>query len=432
MSATPNLPRWPWAAVVALAALGLAFAIYLEWEHYLTWTVPAHAAICDFSEGLSCTAVARSEYAVFPPTPWGIPVAFWGILGYLLFAGVALWAWFSGKDRPAAALLGILSGFSVVTSAALGLISELWIGTICPFCAATYLVNGLLFVLALLVLRQLGFTSSLRSLGQLLREDRRAWFLLGGAGTLVMAAVFALHPRYWNGQAHDSEPLALPAPAPSASATCVDCGPQTGVTAEGHWWIGARNPQVTVEEFSDYQCPFCARAHQEVRVLLASHPGVVRLVHRHFPLDSKCNPLIQGPFHDAACYYAALATCAGEQRAFWAVNDYLFQHGHDPNPVKPEQLAAKFGLDRARLEGCLKERAWASLKKDLEKGIELDIKGTPTFVINGQVRMGDPKELLAPFLTKEPAGPGSAHSAPPATAGPAGAVSGTPTAPSGS
>ena len=175
------------------------------------------------------------------------------------------------------------------------------------------------------------------------------------------------------------------------------------MTADGHPWIGARDPELTVVEFSDYQCPFCSRGHRIMRTLVRAHPTVIRLVHRHFPLDEACNPIIDRPFHRRACYYAALAVCAGEQKKFWAANDYLYTHGRDQAPVGPDLLAQQLGLDLPELNECLERRASDAMKGDLEEGVRLNITGTPTFMVDGKLYPG-----RVPPAGREPENPESA------------------------
>jgi len=395
----PGAP-WVWVGVVGLAAIGLALSAYLLQEHYVAWTDPDVKALCDINEALSCSVVARSPYAAF----LGLPVAGWGVLGYLTIAGVGFWGWFSRRCAPAVAALGVLAAFCVVVSLALGIVSKLAIGVLCPFCMGTYGVNGALAMLSLALFAKTGWRTAFADAVALVREQTARVVQLGAAGTLVVGLLAWLYPKYWL----LDDPIAtairaMPAAPPSASACAgSETGIGTGKTPDGHHWIGAQKPSVTVTEFSDYQCPFCALAHRKLRALIEAHPTVLRVVHRHFPLDQACNPLIQEPFHPASCYYAGLAECAGEQGKFWTANDHLFLHGREPKPIEVEAFAAALGLDRQALEGSLEARAWTSIRPDLEEGIRLQIQGTPTFLVNGKLHTGaDPAEILAPYLSDD-------------------------------
>ena len=389
---------WPWIVVVALTAIGLSLSSYLVLEHYEACHNPGQA-ICDINEVISCSKVSLSDYAVFA----GMPVAVWGVLGYLVMAGVGFWGWFGRGPRAAAAILMALTGFSALTSLALGIISKTLIGAVCLFCLGTYVVNALLLIPSIALFVSAGPVASSRAVIELLREHARRTVSFALVGALLLGLLMWKYPKYWLEASAHAAPevpqVELP-PAPSGSAHADGNSDFTsGVTKDGHHWIGASNPEVVIEEFSDYQCPFCRIAHARIRELIQKYPGRIRLVHRHFPLDQRCNPIITQPFHENACYYSALVTCAGEQKQFWRANDYVFDHAHDPEPIDKDAMAKELGLDGKKLYECLDKRAWDQMRPDLEEGIKLELHGTPSFVINGEKQSGaDPITLLEPFL----------------------------------
>ncbi len=392
---------WPWILVVVLTAIGLGLSSYLVLEHYEASSNPGQA-ICDVNEVISCSKVSLSNYSVFA----GMPVAVWGVLGYLAMAALGFWGWFSRGARPAAAGLLLLSGFSALTSVALGVISKVLIGAVCLFCLGTYVVNALLLIPSIALLISAGPAASFGAAARLVQANARQTLTAALAGAVVLGLMIWKYPKYWlERPAHAAAelpniPPPPPPPGPSSSGqAATDAAFTTGVTKDGHHWIGAGKPEVVVEEFSDYQCPFCRVAHARVRELMQKHPGKIRLVHRHFPLDQRCNPIITQPFHENGCYYSALVTCAGEQEKFWPANDFVFEHGHDPEPIDKDAMAKQLGLDAKRLHECLEKRAWNQMRTDLEAGIQLGIQGTPTFVIDGKKQTGaDPEEILEPFL----------------------------------
>jgi protein-disulfide isomerase len=189
-------------------------------------------------------------------------------------------------------------------------------------------------------------------------------------------------------------------------------GLSIGRTAAGHPWIGASEPVLEIEEFSDYQCPHCQRGHDAVRKLLESYPDRVRLVHRHYPLGRACNPLVRRPYHPEACRYARLAYCAQQKGRFWEANDYLYAHGRRRNPVRAEELAAAIDLDAGSLKRCAaSERAAQAIQQDLESGRDLGVRGTPTFVVEG---VKYPGRIPPDVIRRALSGSGGA---PPATGG---------------
>src|SRR6185295_5027167 len=90
---------------------------------------------------------------------------------------------------------------------------------------------------------------------------------------------------------------------------------------------GPQGAKVTIVEFSDFQCPFCSKAHDTVEEVMQTYAGKVRLVFRHFPLE----------FHAQAPKAAEAAACANEQGKFWEYHDVLFKN---QQKLQPEDLKA--------------------------------------------------------------------------------------------
>jgi protein-disulfide isomerase/uncharacterized membrane protein len=320
------------------------------------------------SERVNCDTVALSEFAVF----FGLPVSLWGLVGYLGMGALAVWGLRKscrGDGWPLGLCFWLGLACSVL-SVALYLISHLVIESVCVVCAGTYLVNlGLAFV-GFMALRWHGSGVG-GSFGRDLRAIARApisFALFSGTWVAVLVVLHLTVPTYWRVEL-STGPGGLP----------------VGVSAAGHPWIGATDPLVEIEEYSDYQCPHCQRGHDDVRRLVERLAGQVRLVHRHYPLDDACNTAMKRPFHPHACRYALLSFCAQEQGLFWEANDYFFAHGRRRSPVTAEELASHVGLDAERLRSCADgERARRAIERDLASGRAQRVRGTPTFVVNGE------------------------------------------------
>jgi protein-disulfide isomerase len=280
---------------------------------------------------------------------------------------------------------------SAALGVALYLISHVVIESVCIVCAGTYLVNfGLAFVAFMALLRAGG--RPLRSLREDLGSVRtaRGAFALYAAGlAVVLVVAWIVVPPYWRIEA-STGPGGLP----------------VGATAGGHPWIGGEQPLLEIEEFSDYQCPHCRRGHDEMRRIVADFPGKVRLVHRNFPLDQECNSALQRPFHPYACRYARLAYCAMRQGRFWEANDFLFSEGRRRVPVAADELAGALGLDADKLGACVAgDEARRAIEHDLEAGRALHIRGTPTFVVGGEIYPGRvPADVISAALSARPGG----------------------------
>lgn len=154
--------------------------------------------------------------------------------------------------------------------------------------------------------------------------------------------------------------------------------PKKEVEAKGP----ARGPEgakVTIVEFSDFQCPFCSRAHDVVEEVMAAYPGKVRLVFRHFPLE----------FHQQAPKAAEASLCANEQNKFWEYHDVLFKNQQKLQVEDLKAHAQALGLDAGKFAECLDSgRMATTVKTDAEAGHKAGVSGTPAFFINGNVLSG--------------------------------------------
>ncbi|MBK7863207.1 MAG: thioredoxin domain-containing protein [Archangiaceae bacterium] len=142
---------------------------------------------------------------------------------------------------------------------------------------------------------------------------------------------------------------------------------------------GPEGAKVTIVEFSDFQCPFCSRAHDTVEEVMSAYAGKVRLVFRHFPLE----------FHAQAPKAAEAALCADEQKKFWEYHDVLFKNQQKLQVEDLKAHATALGLDGAKFNECLDSgRMAAVVKTDTEAGHKAGVSGTPAFFINGNVLSG--------------------------------------------
>jgi protein-disulfide isomerase len=144
---------------------------------------------------------------------------------------------------------------------------------------------------------------------------------------------------------------------------------------------GNPSAEVSLIEYSDFECPFCKRFHGTPKAVLDRFGGRVNWVLRHFPL----------PFHDPAARREAIAAeCAaqlGGNEAFWKYADALFEKTQSNGRGLPGDnplvaLAASLGLDRSAFSRCLQTDSLAQrIEQDLADGQTVGITGTPTTVV---------------------------------------------------
>jgi protein-disulfide isomerase/uncharacterized membrane protein len=353
-----------------LCLAGVAVSAELTRIHVKVHTDPNYHSVCAMSEGVNCETVAVSPFSVFA----GLPVSVWGLAGYLVMGALATWSLTRRRlhARWPLGLLLVLTGFSVVVSAALAFISATRIDSLCLFCTASYVLNAALLVTTTLAWRRTGLRVKTLVADDVnaLRAVPGTFAALTGLALTGLLALQVLVPPYWTTPGWKDLPR-LP----------------TGTDGAGHHWVGAVHPRITVVEFSDYECPHCRSAHKATRLLAAAHPETVRLVHRHLPLDMACHPALRRPFHLRACLFAQAAACAALQGRFWEMNDALFatQDIVKTVSVDPVDLAVRLGLDRLTFKRCLESNATAeTIDADVREAMSQGITGTPTFLVAGK------------------------------------------------
>jgi protein-disulfide isomerase len=145
--------------------------------------------------------------------------------------------------------------------------------------------------------------------------------------------------------------------------------------------LGRAEAELRVVEFSDFQCPFCASASGSLRTLRARYPGRVTVVYRHFPLEN---------IHPHAFAAAVAAECAGRQGRFEAFHDALFAQ-QDSIPAEGwDGFAARAGVpDGTAFAACVRDARVAEVvRRDMEAGKGLGVRGTPSYVFDGKMVSG--------------------------------------------
>jgi protein-disulfide isomerase len=154
------------------------------------------------------------------------------------------------------------------------------------------------------------------------------------------------------------------------------------ITTQGKPVRGPKDAKVTIVEFSDFQCPYCARAHQTMSdQVMKEYEGKVKLVYKNFPLG----------FHPWAESAAVAAACAFEQDpdAFWKLYDYFFTNQQQLNPQNVKEKATeelkgtKVNMDK--WNDCVdNKKTLDKIKADQAEGAAVGVTGTPAFLINGR------------------------------------------------
>ena len=139
---------------------------------------------------------------------------------------------------------------------------------------------------------------------------------------------------------------------------------------------GAARARVTLVEYGDFGCLYCARAFPIVQELLLHYRTTLCFVFRHNPL---------GEPHEGARWAAHAAEAAGKQGKFWAMHDLLFERGEPVGQPRLEGYAALLELDVQRFRSDLHSPEVArSVREDEIGALRSGVIGTPTFFVNGR------------------------------------------------
>ena len=169
--------------------------------------------------------------------------------------------------------------------------------------------------------------------------------------------------------------------------------PRQKVAAAGSASRGPASAPIEIIVFSDFQCPYCLRAHPTVNQVLSTYGDRMRLVYRHYPL----------PNHPNARPAAEASQCAAEQGQFWQYYDRLFADQSKLSDEGLKQSAAALGMDAGRFNVCFDTHKYKDqVETDIKDGNDAGVSGTPAFFINGRMLTGaQPFEAFKRIIDEE-------------------------------
>ncbi|MGA3239452.1 MAG: thioredoxin domain-containing protein [Bryobacteraceae bacterium] len=152
------------------------------------------------------------------------------------------------------------------------------------------------------------------------------------------------------------------------------------IPIDGAPFIGPKDARVTLVEFSDFQCPYCAQAVGKLNAILKAYPSQVKLVFKEYPLD----------MHSQAALAAAAALAAHRQGKFWPLHDAMFADRTHLSRKTILAMAGSIGLDTRRFEQDWDSAAIKqAVANDQTEGDKAGVEATPTVFIDGQKYNGD-------------------------------------------
>jgi len=187
----------------------------------------------------------------------------------------------------------------------------------------------------------------------------------------------------------NANPAAVPTETAPTDAPVADASKLRAVSDADHV-RGPADATVTILEFSDYECSYCASHHPTLMQIAEEYPNDVRWVYRHFPLS----------FHANAMPAAEASECAADQGKFWEFTDALFATTKTLSADLYDEIAGDLSMDVTTFSACASsgEKA-ANVEVDYAEGIAAGVQGTPAMFIGDELVSGaQPYEQIKAYV----------------------------------
>jgi len=377
--------KLPYILQILFALAGLGLSVYLLVQHTRLKNGIQGDSFCSFGPWADCAAVNASRYSEIA----GMPLA---TLDYLFFASLLMLALVArpGKrgfvrvQRWAAWLVAL----GLLVDVGLLVVQVAFVHSLCLVCNSAHLMALGFFICTVILAggQEAGIGDKVKAAlcrrgkenspvsGSAMAFATFGWLGLALAVTMIPGTVVSKTTEvtsqanqiaeYWNALPRTELPI-----------------------KSGDGTLGTPAAKVRIVEFSDFQCPFCQRAASTLHQALEPMKDRVYFAFKNFPLDNKCNPKLDHPMHANACNLAQLAFCAKEKGKFWEYHDTVFGFEEKLLEGSIDALQAKLAkiFPAGDFKACLESTsARQNVREDIELGIKLDVRATPSLYINGK------------------------------------------------
>lgn len=343
--------------LILLGVLGMFVAGVLSMEHRYMLEIPC-------STGGGCETVARHPSSYIGGAA-NIPVAYVGLLGYIFFTCLAIVRGFTGRyGSKLLTLTGyVASAFGMIASIYLQYISFTVIQAKCAWCmgsAAIMIVNFIVYSMIF---------SRLNSVENETEATTSPAVLFQGIAGILIAYLAVLGVTHGNksvmGKAEimDSEVAKQLIPEPRSARN----------------QLGPDDAPVTVIEYADLSCPQCRQGFPKIHELVATYPGKVRLIYRHFPIYQLAG-------HEMSLPAAITAEIAGQKGKFWEFTTAFTAAEEAPKTRDGlDAIASSVGITSGEIDKAIKDensQAQKNLTRDFREALDIfKIKSTPTYML---------------------------------------------------
>ena len=400
-------------SILLLSVIGGAVALLLLCQHFFPHSDFALTA-CGSGVDNPCAQLSRSGYAVL----FGLPVAGYGLIGYLLLiitATLALTAGDSWHVPCFAFQLPVAAAF-VIIDIVLGSIL-IYLKLSCRLCVATYIVNILICITLFLWYVYAkedgaGLRSIYHDLVSLVREHRnRPVEAAFSFAVLFMALSVFFLSAFMEARGSATEPTA--AELDKFEEHFYSITQEDVSLPESAMSLGPATAPVRITVFTDFLCSACMKFYETGKYLASRFPETVRIDYYGFPLDTVCNGHIPKTVYPNSCVAAQAFSAAARRGIFRELMDSHYGHYRENvSRMRSGDVMAGFREyfeerpDRNGFTDFLKETmseaSRSSVHETVGLGGAMNIRAVPTIFINGRRLEGVPEaKLLERVLSRE-------------------------------
>ncbi len=353
------------------AGVGMVVASVLTIRHFFLANFPEsifQGSFCDISVFFNCDSSAFSPLAHFS----GIPMGYFG-----LFAGALI---VLGALLPSAAFERtnkFLAFFNALGVVGLFVYTVFFLKTLCLFCAAYYIFSLFSFFL----FWKYGLTRNFPSIK-----------LLTVFAVVALAGAYGFHLFYAAKKDAQLGGVAMKVVKEYYSLDEVE-----NPSVISPFWTAKATEEfedapIRVVEYADFLCPDCLFLYRQLEQLKKEYEGKINIAFQHFPLEAKCNSVVDKDRHPGACDLALIAS--SDPTKFKAIHDEIFENFQKArNPEWRAELAKRYGVEGALTDPAVRDLVQQIINTgtEYEKTSEQfahGIRSTPTMIINNRMVIG--------------------------------------------
>jgi len=363
-----------------VAGAGMMTASVMTMRHFFMANYPEtiwQGSFCDISAFFNCDSSAFSVISQVA----GVPLGYFGLIVGALVALGAIFpsAAFERTNKSIATL-------NVLGVVALLLYSVFWLKSLCLLCAGFYVSSAFSFVL----FWKYGIDADARGL--------RQKYLRPSVKHLAVSAVVLLAGAFGTQMFHEAKKQAQSGGVAARIVEQYFSLPTVNAPSivSPYWPVRSTerftDAPIQVIEYADFLCPDCHFLFQQLEKLETEFQGKVNIAFQFFPLEVKCNTVVEKNLHPGACELAYIA--AQDPAKFAAIHDEIFTHFKEArDPEWRRDLARRHGVEAALSDARTKE----IVRRILNTGAEYEktsdkyahgIRSTPTMIVNNRMIIG--------------------------------------------